>query len=174
MLQRQVEAFTVDPAVTWNMVPTTCLMAVTYWMLLDLSVKPTQAHFTLQLTQLNALLRQVALAGTRVVRPSLADGHAHLPAGAVIVFMETNLSQPGHACVIKNGLRVGGYNQLDWFTTPGKNHQYSEHDLDSDLDWVDRKSPLTIKRVSRPVGGTEYYLYATPQDKALNVLRGYL
>jgi hypothetical protein len=174
MLQRQVGAFTNPPARDWNLVPTTCLMAVAYWMLLDLSVKPTQNHFLTRLANLNALLRDVALAGTRVVQPSLSDGHAHLPEGAVLVFMTTDLSRPGHACVIKTGLTVGGYNQENWFTTPGANHQYSEHDLATDLMWVDRMSPLTRRRVERSVGEVQYYLYSTPQEAALDVMRRYL
>jgi len=174
MLERQVEAFTVKPAMAWNLVPTTCLMAVAYWMLQELSVKPTQTHFTNKLTNLNAMLRDIALAGHRVLRPNVAERHAHLPAGAVIVFMLPDLSRPGHGCVIKRGLVVGGYNQTDWFKTGGENHQYSEHDLGTDLVWVGRTWPLSDRRVKRPLDGAEYYLYATPQAAALAVLRRYL
>ena len=84
--------------------------------------------------------------------------------------MRLDLTQADHGCVLKQGLTVGGYNQTDWFTTAGQDHQYSEHNLGTDLQWVGRDWPLTDRRVQRPLDGTEKYLYATPQDVALNVL----
>ena len=173
MLQNHVQAFTVPPAKTWNGITTSRFMAVTYRMMLDLSMKPTANSFASVKGGLTILLKNIGLAGSRIVQPNVETGNVKLPAGSVIVFMATNLAQAGHACVIKNGLVVGGYNQTNWFSTPGAEAQYSEHNLGTDLAWVDRTSPLTRRRVQTTgeLSTTDYYLYATPQDVALKQLR---
>jgi hypothetical protein len=170
MLQRQVRQFTNPASRNWNGLPTTCLFAVTYWMLEELSVAPTTAMFG-RIGGLNALFCAIAQAGHRLFAPNIQAGNAHMPAGAVIIFMRPDLSMADHGCVLKLGLTVGGYNQTGWFTTAGQDHQYSEHDLGTDLQWVGRTRPLSDRRVQRPIGGAEQYLYATPQGVALNTLR---
>ena len=32
-----------------------------------------------------------------------------------------------HSCVAVSGADVGGYNQVNWFSSPGAAHGYSEH-----------------------------------------------
>jgi hypothetical protein len=170
MLQGQVRQFTDPASRNWFAIPTTCLFAVTYWMLEELGFTPTTAMFG-HIGGLNALFCAIAQAGHRLLAPNIQAGNAHLPAGAVIVFMNPAVAMADHGCVLKQGLTVGGYNQTYWFTTPGQDHQYSEHDLGTGLQWVGRSWPLSDRRVQRPIDGSEKYLYATPQAGALNVLR---
>jgi hypothetical protein len=171
MLQRQVRQFTNPPSQFWNGIATSCLFAVTYWMLEELSVTPTVGMFQ-RIGALNPVFCTIAQAGHRLFAPNVQAGNAHLPAGAVIVFMSLNGASAEHGCVLKQGLTIGGYNQTDWFTTPGQAHQYSEHDLGTDLQWVARDWPLSDRRVQRTAQPwPEKYLYATPQAVALGVLR---
>jgi hypothetical protein len=139
-------------------------------MLEELSVTPTTNMFG-RIGDLNALFCAIAQAGHQLFAPNVKAGNAHLPAGAVIVFMNPQLTLAEHGCVLKQGLTVGGYNQTDWFTTPGNDHQYSEHNLGTDLQWVARSWPKSDRQVQRPIAGSDKFLYATPQADALTLFK---
>lgn len=172
MLQQQVARFTNPGSTAWNGLPTTCLFAVTYWMLQELGVNPTIGIFV-KISDLNTLFLTITTRGHRLFAPNIMAGNAHLPDGAVIVFANPAGTNASHACVVKQGLTVGGYNQMDWFATAGALLQYSEHDLGTDLRWVARSWPRSDRR-AQGAHASEEYLYATPQAAALAELSNVL
>ena len=168
MLENHVAPFTPLGARSWNGIATTCHMATLYWMLTAIGRPPNTAN-DIAGYNITMLLRDIGLAGTRVYPGNVQANHRHMTPGSVIVFMRPDLQTAGHSCVLKTNLTVGGYNQNTWFTTAGNDHYYSEHDLDTELRWVDR-GLLPNRRVCVS-NGTEYYLYATDDGTALQHLR---
>jgi hypothetical protein len=166
MLENFVAAFTPAGATTWNGIATSCNFATVYWLRCANGHVPAGA-LAFAGVDINGALRTIALAGTRIYPPNLLAGHPHVQPGTVITFMTPNLQSVGHSCVVTAGLTVGGYNQVGWFTTPAANHNFSTHNLGTDLMWVARPLAIMSTRRVRTAGNHEYYLYATSDVTAL-------
>jgi hypothetical protein len=108
---------------TWNGVATSCHFATVFW--------AYHAEFGSAPALANVAKMGVA---TGVVRQMIAHGQKKrrsdpaLITGSVYVFVRNG--EPEHSCVALSNNQVGGYNQTNWFSSPGVAHGYSTHTVD--------------------------------------------
>jgi hypothetical protein len=150
----------------------TCLYATIYWLYEDLhGVAPTaklMSDIAFHCT-FNRIFNDMIAVGSRVSRPIF--GSLNLVPGSVLVFQKNG--QPGHGCIVKSSTAIGGYNQTNWFRTPGITHRYSEHSP-NDIVWRGATHPhdVNVNVVvppfpPNPIWGT---LYQVNQAQAKDVL----
>lgn len=152
-------------------VATTCHFATCYWLYEEVHGKPFDFDvFMAQIGNPTLFVRDLlprAVVLQRSYRLQAAAGlkvkatDAAVQPGSIVVFAETK-TDPGHSCVAITSSRVGGYNQTDWFSSAGKEHDYSEHDT-IDIVWKTKHRAVRFK--------TEYTLYAVPEATALEAMR---
>jgi hypothetical protein len=155
-------------------IATTCHFATTYWLYqqaFDTSLKTQQQYlerignnpelFIRSLlplgTALQASHRRVA-EGIKVAR----DGTRVQP-GTVILFT-ADRATVGHSCVMVRSDRIGGYNQTDWFTSPGVSHGPSEHGT-HEIAWRGKHEAMRF--------ATAYRLLAVDRGAAVAQLRAW-
>lgn len=163
MLENVVADFT-GGANTWNGIPTSCHVATLYWIYRDeFGQAPTQAQYVARLNNPTAIIRNMLPHGQALANAGAAIAAA---AGSVIVFVGGG--QPRHSCVKLAGNQIGGYNQLNWFTTPGQDHRYSTHAV-ANIKW--RGGWFHGGQVELNVAGNYGTLVAIPQAFAKAILR---
>ena len=143
----------------WNTIATSCHFATVYWLYLEeFSRPPTLANYATignPTLVVNAMLAH----GRRLQQP----GHVGLAlsSNSVIVFARNNTAE--HSCIATTTKKIGGYNQTNWFATPGANHALSFHAAD-DLHWQNRNNV-------RGNTGQNCHLYSIDERAARAVVR---
>lgn len=107
-------------------------------------------------------LTGLARMGSPVRREDLISGRVE--PGAILVFVDKQLNAK-HSCIALTGARIGGYNQLDWFRTPGIASEYSAHGFD-DVRWA---KPGVVRLNTASAEG---FLVSIPTRQALLYFRG--
>jgi len=110
-----------------------------------------------------AIIKLMLPYGTQMSRPRFF-GQVALEPDSVVVFVKAS-GDPGHSCVALDAHRIGGYNQLDWFSRPGLQNQYTEHNA---REFVWKSKGKSVKAGS---GGHEHTIISVPAAEALKVLR---
>lgn len=150
----------------------TCLYAVTYWLYEDLhGIGPSQT--TMQDIQIrcsfNRIFTEMIQLGRQVTRPMF--GGLKLTPGNVLIFQKNG--GVGRACVVKDATHIGGYNQTNWFSTPGITHTYTEHHP-NDIAWRGATHPhqVNVNVVLPPFPAQPMWgkLYQIDQSKARDIL----
>lgn len=119
---------------TWNGIPVTCHFATVYYLFCaEFGREPTRDVY-LQLGNPTGVMRQIAAMG-RPVRKRKGQPLVFSP-GTILIFKDGQ--EPAHSCAAKQINLLGGYNQPNWFTSPGIPHGYSEHRTD-EIRWRDSK-----------------------------------
>ena len=88
----------------------------------------------------------------------------YIDKGHVLIFTDKEF-QAQHSCITKTGSVIGGYNQLNWFSTPGIASNYTEHEYE-DIQWV-KKGVVRLNTKK-----SEGFLMAVPERQALLFFRG--
>jgi len=150
----------------------TCLYATVYWIYEDLhGVSPTAAIMSDILIKctFNRIFTDMMRAGKKVSRPMA--GSLNLAPGTVLIFEKNG--GVGHGCVVKSATVIGGYNQTNWFSTPGIAHSYSQHHP-NDISWRGALHPtdVNINVVLPPFPPDPKWgkLYQLDQGKARDIL----
>lgn len=89
---------------------------------------------------------------------------AKLSPSSIVIFVE-GTDTPGHSCVAVGKYRIGGYNQVDWFSRPGLSNAYSEHDT-RELIWRPNGKCCRIGGAS----AKEYTLVTVHEEDAKKVV----
>jgi hypothetical protein len=140
-----------------------CHNATFYWLYhANYGTPPDIATLTGRLSPTQVKMAQmVQQYGSRISKPF--SGTLSLTPGTIVVFM--NAQGAGHSCVMMNANQVYGYNQTNWFSTPGVAHGPSVHSL-NDIVWGSG-----LDRSLARVGNADYMLYAVPEAKAKQFLQ---
>ena len=153
-------------AMTWNGIPTSCHFATIYWIILDEANRMPTANDFMNIGNINeAMKRMVQNGGVRINQPP-GGGQLNLTTGSVIVFVRNN--EPSHSCVATSATRVGGYNQLGWFTAGGSNHGYSSHNTNQFKAWGPRR--WNRNKIRGNVANVYYRLYSVSEAWAKAII----
>lgn len=137
----------------FNAFAATCHFATSYWLYsAEFGSAPTLLNYQGGVN-LTGLVNEMLPHGTKMKRPGHGAAIA-VPTGTVLVF--SNNGNAGHSCIVRADGLIGGYNQENWFTTPGQNHRYSQHSL-GDIEWAN------ASRARRPALNHPYDLFAVPE-----------
>lgn len=119
----------------WNGIPTTCHFATIYWLYSEEFGQAPDANHYLKtdLSNPTRVINQMLPFGRHLQRPG--RGGLNLTAGSVVVFVHNHSA--GHSCIARTMNSIGGYNQLNWFTSAGRDHDYSTHNC-TDFNWRSR------------------------------------
>lgn len=108
---------------TWNMIATTCHFATTFWLFWDEFDRQPQQEDFIKIGDPTLTIRNALPLGRKLTSPKA--GGLVLTPGSVVMFARNG--QPLHSCVATGGNSLAGYNQVNWFSSPGVNHGYSVH-----------------------------------------------
>ncbi|MDA1074740.1 MAG: hypothetical protein O3A63_08270 [Proteobacteria bacterium] len=141
-----------------------CHQAVCYWLYCEAFSNPPTGNVFLSGSFANtpSFLTGLAKMGKPVKQEDLRGGRVEK--GEVLIFTDNQL-EAKHSCITKSGSLIGGYNQLNWFSSPGIASDYTEHAFD-DVQWA--KSGI-VRLNTKKSGG---FLVAIPARQALLYFRG--
>jgi len=141
-----------------------CHHAVCYWLYWEANGNPPTGNVFLQGTLSNPtkFLTGLARMGKPLKKEDLKS--TVIDPGHILIFTDNELSAK-HSCITKTGSVIGGYNQLNWFSTPGIASDYTEHSY-SDVQWV----RMGVVRLSTK--NSEGFLMAVHARQALLFFRG--
>ena len=114
------------PAMT---IPISCHLATLTWLYREVRQRAQKATELGQI-DVNDVIKAIAEGGS--LRETPYRGTLAVSRNSVIVFMCDG--QPMHSCTAISTTQIGGYNQSDWFRTPGVGHGYSSHNV-TDFRW---------------------------------------
>jgi len=139
-----------------------CHTATCYWLYHEAYGTPPQPdEFLNKLGDVSGLATELAKMGTRVKKSNIKK----LWPGTVLIFCDL-YGNAKHSCVIANNGIIGGYNQLNWFSSPGASHAYSTHAI-GDIVW----KGVMNKRVQLNTEGSQGRLIAVDETKAVDFIR---
>ena len=141
-----------------------CHHAVCYWLYWEANNHPPTGNVFLQGTYQNptAFLTGLARMGKPLNKEDVKSGR--IDKGHVLIFTDSEFGAR-HSCITKSGAKIGGYNQLDWYSTPGIASNYTEHEYE-DIQWV-KKGVVRLNTKK-----SEGFLMAVPERQALLFFRG--
>jgi len=134
-----------------------CHQAACYWLFHELHGDPPEgwAWVDGNLSDSTGLMTKLARYGRSVSQSDIAG----LANGTVLVLTDlTNIAK--HTCVLDNLGQIAGYNQTDWFTSPGVRHGFSTHNK-THIKW---RSAKKIKQNNDAEG----LLFAIPEKIAVD------
>ena len=118
-----------------------CHLATACWLFREINNRdPDMNEWGDIAVNVNEAMRQIAVQGSRRQPPY--RGTLAVSQNSVIVFMRNG--QPQHSCVARSTQTMGGYNQTQWFSTPGVDHGYSTHAI-GDIRWGRRTQLHKVK-----------------------------
>lgn len=139
-----------------------CHTATCYWLYEEAHGTPPGAdEFMGDLLDLSKLITDIAKLGTRLKKSDIKS----IQNGTVLIFCDLSGSAK-HSCVVRYDGKIGGYNQENWFTTPGSSHAYTHHEV-NDIMW----KGLTNKRVKLNTENSVGRLIAVTETKAVDFIR---
>ncbi len=155
-------------------IPIQCHHAVCYWLYSEANGHAPTGNVFLRgtLSQPTAFLTGLARMGKPLNKEDLKSGY--IDKGHVLIFIDEKF-EAKHSCITKTGSVIGGYNQLNWFSTPGIQSNYTEHHY-QDIRWVkpgvvrlNTEKPRFCGLITEP---SEGFLIAVPARQALLFFRG--
>ena len=151
----------------WNGIPISCHVATLIWLhYAQTGALPAGPLAIPKLEHFRAIMLQIVAAGAplQVVFGQVIE----VPVGSVVVFTSDS-GEPGHSCTATGSTILIGYNQTEWFSSPGVPAEFSVH-YTSDLQWV--SPPFPARRVVGPRNQL-YTLTATDGNRAKRIYRDY-
>jgi hypothetical protein len=151
-------------------IATTCHFATVYWLFHEAFDREINFDEYLKIGNPNTFINGLLKYGTALqqsYRRHQAEGlkvkatGAVVPAGSLIVFAE-NKNVAGHSCVALTSQSIGGYNQTNWFSTAGKEADYSTHST-KDIQWKTKHVALH--------GDHEYSLLCISEKTAVDAMK---
>lgn len=107
----------------WNGIATTCHFATTFRLYLaEFGIAPTALQLA-AIGNFTALMTGMIQHGRRLTKPMFANLAA--TPGSVVIFVQGG--NAFHSCIADAANTLGGYNQTNFFTSPGVYHGHSTH-----------------------------------------------
>jgi hypothetical protein len=151
----------------WNGIPLSCHVASLIWLHhAQTGALPAGPLAIPKLEHFRAIMLQIAAAGTPL--QALFGQVVEVPVGSIVVFTG-DAGNPDHSCTATSGTILIGYNQTEWFSSPGVAADFSVH-YTSELQWV--RPPVPASRVIGPRNRI-YTLTATDGAQATRIYRDY-
>lgn len=142
---------------TWQGIATSCHFATFFWLYWDEFGELPTIDIFFRIGNPNTVINHMLPFGRILQKP--AQGSVPFTSGSVLIFAENG--QAGHSCIALDSRTIAGYNQENWFKTPGKNHGFTTH-LNSDIEWQGSNEINRYKKT--------YKLYMVPEAMAKAVV----
>jgi hypothetical protein len=114
-------------------IATACHFATFFWLYWDEFGELPTVDTIIRVGGATNVVNSMIPYGRALEKP--AQGSVQFVPGSVLIFVENN--QAGHSAIALDQRTIAGYNQENWFTTQGKNHNFSTH-LNSDITWKNK------------------------------------
>lgn len=146
---------------SWRKIPMSCHVATLIWLHeAQFGILPNGPADIPKLLDFNAIITRIVAAGTAVTRQY--GQVVEFKPGSVVVFHRNR--DMGHSCVADSHTVLVGYNQTDWFSSPGVANRFSVH-FTSDIKWRGA-GPSTEAEAKT---GHFYSLSVTPGPTAIDI-----